>query len=75
MHSNSKCKQLIVPFMKRRTFADRSFGVVDLNIGMTCQMKYRSNLLWKVFTKLLKHTYSVNHTMKKKTKLFFKFLT
>ena len=30
IHSNSKCKQLIVPFTKRRTFADRSFSVVGL---------------------------------------------
>ena len=29
-HSNSKFKQLIVPFTKRRTFADRSFSVVGL---------------------------------------------
>ena len=27
-HSNSKFKQLIVPFTKRKTFADRSFSVV-----------------------------------------------
>ena len=30
MHSNSKFKQLILPFMKRRTIADRSFSVVGL---------------------------------------------
>ena len=30
MHSNSKFKQLIVPYTKRRTFADRSFSVVGL---------------------------------------------
>ena len=33
-------------------------------------MKYMSNLMWKVFTELLKHTYSVKHTIK--NKLFFK---
>ena len=27
-HSNSKFKQLIVPFTKRKTFADRSFSVI-----------------------------------------------
>ena len=30
MHSTSKFKQLFVPFMKRRTFADRSFSIVGL---------------------------------------------
>ena len=28
-HSNSKYKQLVVPFTKRKTFADRSFSVVS----------------------------------------------
>ena len=67
MHSNSKFKQLIVPIMKRRTFAIEASVLWVQNTGMNCLMTYIYYLIWKAFTELLKHTYSMKHTIKTQT--------
>ena len=54
MHSNSKFKQLIVPFMKRRTFADRSFNVVGPKYWHELPNELRLLPNWESFCRILK---------------------
>ena len=67
MHANSKFKQLNVPFMKRRTFADRSFSVVGLKYWNELPNELCMLPNWESFAELLKHTYSVKHIIKTQT--------
>ena len=64
MCANSKFKQLILPFHREEPVLIEALFLWVQNIGMNCQMKYGSNLMWKVFAELLNHTYSVKHTIK-----------
>ena len=63
MHTNTKFKQLIVPFMKRRTFADRSLSDVSLKYWneLPNELRILPNL------EFLTHTYSRNHTIRTQT--------
>ena len=54
MHSNSKFKQLIVPFMKRRTYADRSLSVVGTKYWNELPNEVQKQPSWESFHRTLK---------------------
>ena len=52
--SNSKYKQLVIPFTKRKTFADRSFSVVGPKFWNELPNELHMSMNWESFKRNLK---------------------